>query len=184
MTPFLSFYTPTYRRPQGLAKCLASVQGQTAVSEIEQVVIPDHVGVGVGGMFAKVQHYADAIHGQYVHILADDDVLASPDVVAQVKAFAEAEGFPALIIVDAKKGDATWPAGQIWPPVCGQIDLGCGIVRADIWKAHVADYKPVYEGDFTFFQALHRAGLGDESVKYLPLLFSVGAVSRGAAEAA
>jgi hypothetical protein len=56
--PFLTFYTPSYRRPHGLAKCLASVQMQTIVSEIEQIVIPDHVGLGVGGMFAQVSRYA------------------------------------------------------------------------------------------------------------------------------
>lgn len=181
MTPFITFYTPTYKRPQGLARCLASVAGQTAVDRIEQIVIPDHVGIGVGGMFSRVRAYAPAVHGKYVHFLCDDDVLAGPDVVQQVEAFAAAQHDPPLILVRTNKDGATWPAGMPWPPVCGQIDLNCGIVRADVWRRHVADYQAIYEGDFTFFEALHKAGV---DAAYLPLLFSVGAVSRGAAEAA
>ncbi len=181
MTPFLSFYTPTYRRPQGLERCLASVGAQTLAAEIEQIVIPDHVGLGIGGMYARVPQYVEAVHGRYVHFLADDDVLTSPVVVQQVKDFAEVEGFPPLILVQAEKDGARWPVGQVWPPVCGQIDLGCGIVRADIWKAHAHCYGHRYEGDYDFLSALAASGV---EAKYLPLLFSRGAVSRGEAEAA
>ena len=63
MTPFISFYTPTYRRPEGLAACLASVGRQTVVDEIEQVVIPDHLGRGIGGMYGELPKYVDALHG-------------------------------------------------------------------------------------------------------------------------
>lgn len=180
MTPFLTFYTPSFRRPQGLARCLASVQAQTAVESIEHIVIPDHLGVGVGGMFARIQQYADAVHGRYVHILCDDDFLASTTVVACVESFAEAQDYPELIIVDAEKGGSRWPTRPAWPPRFGYIDLGCGIVRADVWKRHVAEYQPVYEGDFTFFQALADAGV---KAAHYPILFSVGLVSHGAAEA-
>lgn len=177
--PFLTFYTPTFRRPQGLTRCLASVRSQTAVDSIEQIVIPDHVGVGVGGMFDRIKQYADAIHGDYVHILCDDDALFAPDVVACVKYFAEAEGSPELIVVDVVKGRNRWPAPPAWPPRFGFIDLGCGIVRADVWKRHVADYQPVYEGDITFFNALAAAGV---QASIYPILFLTGAVSRGAPE--
>lgn len=179
--PFISFYTPTYKRPQQLAACLASVGAQTLREEIEQIVIPDHVGRGIGGMYAHVPLYAPFVRGQYVHFLADDDVLASPVVVRQVKDFAEAEGFPPLIIVQAKKAGALWPAGEPWPPRMGAIDLGCSIVRADIWKQHAHAYGQRYEGDFDFLDALATAGV---PASYLPLLFSIGAVSRGATECA
>lgn len=181
MSPFLSLYTPTYRRPQGLARCLASVQAQTAVADIEQIVIPDHVGVGVGGMFERVPHYASAVHGRYVAFLCDDDVLAAPDVVAQVKACAEAHGEPELLLVWTQKGDAIWPTGLPWPPQMGAIDLNCAIVRRDIWQAHVTAYGSTYEGDYHFLAALYAAGV---KATWCPVMFSVGAVSRGAAEAA
>jgi hypothetical protein len=181
VTPFLTFLTPTYRRPKQLVACLQSVQQQTAVEAIQQIVLPDHLGVGVGGMFQKLPAYAPVVQGEYVHILCDDDVLAGPTVVADVQAYAKAQGNPPLIIVDAQKAEHTWPAGQVWPPIMGNIDLGCGIVRADVWKRHVEAYGSIYEGDFLFFQALAAVGI---KCSYLELLFSVGAVSRGAAEAA
>lgn len=179
MTPFLTLYTPTFRRPQGLARNLASVQAQTAVADIEQIVVPDHVGIGIGGMFSRVQRYADAVHGQYVMFLCDDDVLAGSDVIERLRAAAGAAGFPELLIVQARKGGATWPAAPAWPPRMGHIDLNCLVVRSDIWRRHVGRYGDRYEGDFDFAQALWMAGTRPVSVD---LLVSVGGVSRGAAE--
>ncbi len=180
--PFLSFYTPTFRRPMALAKCLQSVQAQTLVRDVEQVVIVDHVGLGVGGMYEQVPHYASAMHGQYVHMLADDDVLAGPHVVAQVKARAEREGFPPVLIVSAIKGHLMLPLDNAGPPVCGRIDLGCLIVRNDVWQQHVKDYGSRYEGDFDIADALWKAG--HSFVYARDITFLIGAVSRGAAEVA
>ena len=182
MTPFLTVLTPAYRRPKGLAACLASVQAQTLASQIQQLVIVDHVGIGIAGMYASLPDYAPAVKGQYVHILFDDDELADPRVVAEVCAFAEAHGHPPVIVVSAQKGGYQWPAGEPWPPQMGRIDLGCLIVRADVWKAHVQDYGKRYEGDYDFAAALFTAG--HQAALFCELLFSRGAVSRGAAEAA
>jgi hypothetical protein len=182
MTPFLSFYTPTFRRPRGLTSCLASVAAQTAVDDIQHIVIPDHVGVGVDGMYARVPFYANAVHGQYVHLLADDDVLAGPHVVAQLRERAQAEGLPAVLIVSATKGSLTLPIDSAGPPICGRIDLGCLVVRRDIWQRHVADYGKCYEGDYWMAKALWDAG--HRFVYANDILFLTGGVSRGAAEAA
>ncbi len=181
MTPFLTLYTPTYRRPQGLALNFASVQAQTVVGDIEQIVIPDHVGRGIGGMYGRVPQYAAAVHGRYVSFLCDDDVLATPTVVEQVRAFARAEGNPPLIIVRTMKGGSVWPSGEPWPPRLGCIDLNCLIVRADIWRAHCHAYGGRYEGDFDFAQALNEHGV---YATFCDVLFSIGGVSHGAAEAA
>lgn len=184
-TPFITFYTPTYRRPAALARCIASVQEQTAARAIEQIVIPDHAGAGgdegVGAMFGRIQLYADAVHGEYVHILCDDDVLASPVVVEAVQEFIQAEGHPELVIVDVIKGPWKCPTDPAWPPRLSHIDLGCGIVRADVWKKHVAGYTPTYDGDFQFYRHLHEAGV---KAKVFPFLFMTGEVSHGAAEEA
>jgi len=181
VTPFLTLYTPYFKRPHGLLRNFASVQGQTIAAEIEQLVIPDHVGIGIAGMYARVPLYVDAVHGQYVAFLCDDDILAGPDVVDRLKAAAESEGFPPVLLVQTCKGGHVWPAGAWWPPRLAQIDLNCLIVRADIWKAHASDYGHSYEGDFAFAEALYKAGHYTAPVD---LLFSIGAVSRGAAEAA
>lgn len=158
MTTFLTLYTPTFRRPAGLAACMASVQAQTVLERIEHVIIPDYVGIGIAGMFARIPLYASAVHGQYVHVLGDDDVLSAPDVVERVELFATQHDCPPIIVVRVKKGDWDLPIGQCWPPVYCQIDLGCLVTRADVWQQHVNDYGRSYEGDYVFASTLARAG--------------------------
>lgn len=175
--PFLSFYTPTYRRPQRLAACLESVRVQTV--HCEQVVIVDHVGIGIAGMYATVARYASALHGQYVHFLADDDTLAGPHVVAQVREFAIAHDSPDVIIVRAIKNGLLLPRVMEGPPVQGEIDLGCFIVRLDVWQAHANDYGRRYEGDADFGAALWAAG---RRFAYCDVLFEVGPALHGQPE--
>lgn len=179
MQPFISFYTPTFRRPQALARCMASVASQTIVGEIQHVIFPDYVGLGIGGMYQRVPSHAPAVQGEYVHFLADDDVLASPTVVERVKHVIEAAGYPPMLLVRCVKGGLPLPIGQPWPPVCGQIDLGCFITRADVWKAHAHCYGDRYEGDFDFADAVARSGHG---AIFADLLFLVGGVNHGAPE--
>jgi hypothetical protein len=145
-------------------------------------VVPDYVGLGVDGMYARVPFYANALHGQYVHLLADDDVLAGPEVVAQLRERAVSEGLPPVLIVRAVKGSMVLPLENFGPPVCGRIDLGCLVVRRDVWQCHVCDYGKSYEGDFVFADALWKAG--HRFVYATDVTFLHGAVSRGAAEAA
>jgi hypothetical protein len=184
--PFLSFYTPTFRRPAGLAACLASVGGQTYADHVEQIVIPDHVGIGIGGMFQQIPQYAAAIHGEYVHVLADDDVLANPTVVEllyrRLNPSGGARVRPAMVVVSAEKGGAVWPAGGPCAPQEGAIDLGCLITRADIWREHVYAYgaRGRYEGDFDFVKSVYDSG--HAFLWMTEILFSRGGVSRGAPE--
>lgn len=175
--PFLSLITPTYRRPRQLAACLESVRVQTV--PCEQVVIPDHVGVGIAGMFARVARYAGALHGEYVHFLADDDRLVAPDVVAGVQAFAREQHQPAVIVVRAIKAGILLPRYPHGPPVQSEIDLGCLITRRDVWTAHADDYGRSYEGDFFFAKTLWDAG---HQFSYAPILFEVGPALHGAPE--
>lgn len=179
MTPFITFLTPTYRRPKGLAQCLASVQAQTAHDEIQHIVIVDHVGVGIDGMYASLPTYATSVQGEYVHILCDDDVLETVDVVASVRDCARKFN-PAVILVDVVKGPLFLHHAP-WPPRLAEIDLGCMIVRRDVWLAHVHDYGKRYEGDFDFAEAVARAG---HMAMFLPMLFLRGGQSHGSAEAA
>lgn len=179
MTPFLTLYTPTYRRPQQLARCLESVRIQTAVSDIEHLVIPDHVGLGIGGMYGRIPQYAQAVHGLYVMVLCDDDELASPTVVEQVRDFAIGQCYPDVLLLRTNKGGRELPAGSPWPPRLGAIDLNCVMTKADVWRAHVQDYGQNYEGDYWYSAALAKAG---HTPVMCDVLFSVGAVSRGAAE--
>jgi hypothetical protein len=180
--PFLTFYTPTYQRPRALGRCLASVTKQTFVSEIEQVVIPDHVGRGIAGMYAQVPSYVSAVHGEYVHFLADDDVLESADVVERLYEFVRENDNPPVVIVHVVKGGLNLPLDYSGIPVQGKIDLGCAVVRGDIWRdfAGRGSYGLRYEGDFDFVAALWNAKL---PFTYFPgLLFMRGAIMKGTAE--
>jgi hypothetical protein len=179
MQPFITFYSPTYRRPQGLARCLESVRQQTLADQIEQIVIPDHVGHGIDGMFRSIPKYADAVHGKYVHVLQDDDVLADRDVVEAVRACAIAHDFPPVIIVRVEKGPLHLPIDRPWPPVLGQIDLGCVITLADVWREFVGAYGQRYEGDYDYMKALADAGF---SAVFCDVVFTRGQFGGGLAE--
>lgn len=179
--PFVSFYTPTFRRPIALNACLESVGRQTARESIEHIVVPDHVGYGLAaGLYGRLGWYASALRGKYIHLLCDDDMLASDTVVAQVKAFAETHHDPAVIVTKVIKNGLPMPGcDPVGQPICGQIDLGSYLVRSDIWHAHIQDYGIRYEGDFDHALALHRAG---HPFAFCDLLFLTGGARHGRPE--
>lgn len=178
--PFLTFYTPTFRRPKGLTACMRSITRQTAVEHVEQLVIPDHVGYGlVGGLFGRIPWYAEACRGEYVTIIADDDHLAAENVVAKVMAFARSNGNPPVIVVNSIKNGLEYPSCDPADPQLTQVDLGCYILRRDVWLAHCRDYGHRYEGDYDHAVALKAAGW---PVAYLDLDFVEGGNSNGRQE--
>jgi hypothetical protein len=185
MNPFLSIYTPTSRRPRQLVACMESVRMQTAVDAIEHVLVADHVGIGIGEMFLRIPFYADACHGEFVFILADDDRLASPSAVEELILFArDFVTPPPVIICDVENGGHRWPSQHQSAlleqgPILGQIGLGCTIVRSDVWLDNAGFWGGRYEGDFDFLEAVYRSG---HKFTRWPYLFSTGPVSRGAAE--
>ena len=158
---------------------MASVAAQTAVDNIEHVILADYVGVGVGGMFGALPRYVDAVHGSYVHLLADDDVLASRLSVEELELAARDLGNPEVLLVDVIKGGNRYPHQT--EPRCGSIDLGCIVTRLDVWRSHVTDYGLRYEGDFDFARALWDSGRHFERAE---LLFMKGDIRRGAPEVA
>lgn len=179
--PFLTLVTPTFRRPQQLAACLASVGRQTAADDLDQLVLPDHVGYGVSGaLFGRLPWYQAAVRGRYVNLLCDDDVLASDTVVATVRMFAAAKGDPEVIVTRVIKNGLSLP--QCDPegePVCGAVDLTSYLVRQDVWQRHVPDYGTRYEGDFDHALTLFKSGY---RFAFCDVLWAVGAASNGRPE--
>lgn len=180
--PFLTLLTPTFNRPAGLTANLASVKVQTAAADVEQIVLPDHVGYGVAdGLYGRLPSIAPAVRGQYVNLLCDDDVLAGEGAVAGLKAFAQAQGYPPLIIAPVQKGPLRLPlCDPQGEPISGHVDLTSYIVRADIWQRFVYAYGNHYAGDFDHAHAMWQAGI--PAVPY-PVLWAVGAQSNGRPEA-
>lgn len=190
--PFLTIYVPFFRkadgqlaRPDAFARCRDSIHAQWLPRDgfVQPLYVEDAKigGSGVGGMFAQIPMNADAVEGDYVTILGDDDVLADEAVVGRLYAIAEAASFPDVIIVSTEKAEhGRLPYDHAGPPICGRIDLGCVVTRRDVWLQHVHDYGDIYEGDFKHLDAMWQAG---RHFHYATgLLFSRGAVSRGGVE--
>lgn len=174
--PFVSFYTNTYRRPAALARNFASISKQTLVAEVEQIVIPDHLGhYSTDAVYGRLPWYADAVRGEYVNSLGDDDCLAADDVVARLKKFVRCYGEPDVVVVNVKKGDDTYPkCGLGGVPVEGDVDFGSYILRRDVWVQHAREYGGgAYKCDYDGLLALQRAG---RTFAICDLLFAVGAV--------
>jgi hypothetical protein len=153
MTPFLTIYTPTYKRPKGLEQCRASVRAQDDPG-IEHLIIEDTVGLGVGGMFADIPNHP--VRGEWVYFLSDDDRLADPQVVSDFRA----QAFDAdVVMCRSTIGQHIFPSAQCWGhvPLLGHVTLSNWIVRADVWRS--VPYGEHYEGDFAFIRACWDRGL-------------------------
>lgn len=152
---FITFYTPTYKRPTYLSICRRSVQLQ-ACRDFQHMVIVDDAGIGVDGMFWDIRHHTDDIRGEYVFILADDDRLIGD--LAVVKAFARANDNPPVIILKNNKWGQTFPLVWEAEPELTKIDTGNFIIRADVFRETVTLFGQRYEGDFDYIHALWERG--------------------------
>ena len=177
--PFLTIFTCTYQRPKGLEACLKSVARQTLAHEIEHIVLPDHVGVAPNdAVYGRLPKYVDAVHGEYVHVLGDDDVLSDDRVVERLKLFAERNGKPDVIVLKCKKGDQVYPKAD--PFREGDIDLCNFVVEAEMWKACMERYGENYKCDFGFYAELTAYM---DTIDRSDILFAQGAVGGGRPEA-
>jgi hypothetical protein len=143
-TPLLTIYTPHLagKRPKLLARCMQSVADQRD-KDIQHLIIPDYVGIGLNEVCRAIADNHGAIRGKYVYILSDDDVLAHSRIVSGFRAF-----------VEQKIADRYYPPTHLWkkPPVVAQISGGCWIVKREVWVAH--EWGACREGDFQFLQSV------------------------------
>ena len=155
-SPFLTIITPTYRRPVGLKMCRASVSGQNGAEHIQHLIVEDAIGKGVDGMYRDLPQQNDAIRGEYVFMLSDDDCLLFPDVVSLARQIAADYDFPECIMVKQFYDGRILPAPGCWqaPPACGFVTLSNWLVRRDV---HIeTPYGARYEGDFDHIAAIWR----------------------------
>lgn len=159
MAPFLTIYTPTYRRPRALRRCLASVARQLR-RNFEHIVYRDEIGEGIAGMFARLIENAANFAGEYVYVLQDDDWLTDPDVTGQLEDFARASGNPPVIIARTRKGPLALPSIEGQRPSVGEIDLGNYVVRRDVFMEHRQGFASGrYVADCDFIQRVWDAGV-------------------------
>jgi hypothetical protein len=166
--PFLTIYTPTYKRPKLLAQCKATVAMQTC-QDIQHYVRFDNVGVGIDGMYRQLKQDVGDIRGDYVYILPDDDRLCDVRAVETLQRFVQANDSPPVVIVRTRKASYMLPLLWQQEPRQGHIDLASYVVRRDVFQAHVKDFGERYEGDFDFIHAVWRAGW---AFSWLDFMFS------------
>ncbi len=155
---FLTLYTPAFRRPRLLRTMLDSVQAQTC-RDFEHLVYVDNAGDGIPGMYARLVRYSSLFEGDYVYFLQDDDRLADPRVIADLKAFAQANRYPSVIVARNHKAQFNLPGVWQAEPVCGKVDFGGVLVRRDVFLEHrQALLSGRYEADFEFIHAIWAAG--------------------------
>ena len=154
--PFLTVYTPTYRRPLALEQCIASVAAQTV--PVEHVIVVDDVGVGIDGMYAEIPRHAGRVTGRYVMVLSDDNVLEYPEFAADLEAEAAREDHPDVVLFKGTITGTVQPVSWGGEPVCGQIDLSCFAVRREVWQERAGTWGRRYEGDFDFIHGVWEAG--------------------------
>lgn len=140
-----------------LADCVASVEAQSC-PDWEQVIVRDEVGIGIGGMFGEIERHTDELHGEYVYVLQDDDVIVDSEFVGGLKRFADEQGMPDVVIVRSRKGPLDLP--MVWEaaPAMGMIDLANYVVRRDVFVRFAGCFGQRYAGDFDFIDAVWRSG--------------------------
>lgn len=156
MTPFLSVYTPTYKRPTMLRLCEASVEQQTEYTE--HIIVRDDVGIGIDGMFAAIPRHAHWVRGTYAMVLSDDDVLIDAAFAADLKREAAANAHPDVILFKGQIGEVVQPIAWGGEPELERINLSCFAVRGPTWRLHSADWGHRYEGDYDFIHRLWELG--------------------------
>jgi len=137
-----------------------SVREQTD-QDLEHLILEDAVGVGVAESHRLFLGARPA--GYYVMVLDDDDLLASPGVVADLHAVAN-EYRPDVIVFKMNNAEiGILPDGLVWRagPAPGHISGSNVVVRRHIWKACIpavlgSDDKPIYESDFLYLQEVWR----------------------------
>jgi hypothetical protein len=156
---FLTIYTPTFRRPGMLERCVASVTRQESLEMIQHIIVRDEVGLGIAGMFAEIPRHVEEMVGDYVYILQDDDELADGRCVADVQEWICRQMVnPAVIMVRNIKRGMNLPLMWETRPVCGWVDLGGYLVKREVFAENAGMFGRRYEGDYDFIDRLWAMG--------------------------
>ena len=182
--PFLSIITRTYRRPFALSQCVQSVREQTD-QDLEHLILEDMVGMGVAEshrLFLKAKPA-----GYYVMILDDDDLMATPGVVADLHVVAN-EYRPDVIVFKMNNAElGILPDALVWQhePLPARISGSNVAVRRHVWHGCIPailgrDGVPCYESDFLYLEEIWRRTRRIHWLDRIEVL--VSRVNRGAME--
>ena len=160
MTPFLSIITRTYKRPVALARCKALLQAQVD-HDFEHIVAEDKIGLGVIEAYRLFLDVQPA--GEFVAILDDDNFVASPYFVSDLRAAARAYDPDVIVFKENNAQLGILPDRFVWQqqPRTGHISGSDVAVRRRVWEACIGAIMtdgqgggPVYEGDYHYLVAV------------------------------
>jgi glycosyltransferase involved in cell wall biosynthesis len=155
MNPFLTVVTRCYKRPQALKVNQASLRSQSD-PDYEQVLLVDEIGRGIEWAHTNMATACPRIHGDYVLVLDDDDQIVVDTLIAELKEAARSDPDLIMLRMQIVPGFVV-PEDDHFraPPVVGHIGMSCFAVKRDLWVANVQHFEPVYQGDFTFIDAVY-----------------------------
>ena len=156
----LSIITRCYKRPIGLRRNRLSVRLQT-LQDYEQIFLVDKEGQGINAADARMAAEAPTlIHGDYVYILDDDDLLIDNQFIDHIHDIAQAHD-PDIIMVKSDNGYlGILPSAATWKrePQPGRVSVLNYVVRSEIWKRRAAAFAthPTDAGDAMFIVELFK----------------------------
>jgi len=158
--PFMSIVTRHYyRRPKMFEVCRKSVLAQKD-PDFDHIIIKDMVGVGFARTNGYFYEHRDLVHGQYVFMLDDDNILITDDFVSDMKKIARENDNPGLIFVKMWINDCYYPTNVDWKAsklTINHIDTACVVVRHDLWNAHIKNFLQRKAGDFFFIESVYNS---------------------------
>lgn len=152
--PFLSVVTRCYKRPNQLVNNIASLLAQTD-QDYEHIFLKDDIGMGLEWANGQFARHTDKVHGRYVLMLDDDDLLTEYNLVADLKRITKWN--PELVICRFDCGEfGILPTVENWEktPELGGVGTSCLITRVDIWKDYIWSFESPRAGDFNFVSTL------------------------------
>ncbi len=160
LSPFLSIVTRCFRRPNLLARNVASVLNQTD-QDLEHIFIVDEIGIGKEGANKSLALNKHLVNGQFVLILDDDDILVYDDYVHILKTLVR-QYDPDVVITKMRwlSYGVVKPERRWWQrtPVDGHIGSPCFAVRREVWLKHIHTFGTPRGGDFYFIRTLWDEG--------------------------
>ena len=156
--PFLTILTRVHPgRPKCLQGNIKSVLAQTD-PDVEHLLLypPDEKGMDVIKAGPLIHWAQPKVTGQYVMMLDDDDRLATPDFVHDLKALAKDANFD-MVIFRSELGDWICPPDKYWNAraiVLSNIAGPCVVVKREIYELCSDQWlRPIYASDFFYIKA-------------------------------
>jgi len=174
MTPFLTVFTRTCKRPKMLSDLIDNLKAQTD-TDFEQVFVVDKVGNHSGGNVKWANNQIPAnkhrVDGEYVYFLDDDKAVIYPYFIAELKEIARYAARPEIILVRSVLGSKSDlghdlhfnPHDEVWSVEWEKGErpnrwIGHAlnyVVRRDYWLDNVDAYRNKERGgDWHFGTAI------------------------------